>query len=98
MFQENNQEGNKPSFEMTIQDIFTLSNDKLVATGMIREGKISEGDAVRIRTENGDLNATVSKIEVFRKQLNTATAGENAALMLEGIEKDQLKIGYIIYK
>ena len=75
------------SFRMRVEDTFVITGRGLVATGRIEAGTVSEGTEVRVvRGDQVVAATTVSAIEQFRKQADTATVGENVGLLL-GVDK-----------
>jgi len=88
-------------FLMPIEDVFSITGRGTVATGRIERGVINTGDAVDIIgfMEDGEkLTSTVTGVEMFRKILDRGEAGDNAGLLLRGIDKKALKRGMVICK
>ncbi len=89
-------------FLMPIEDVFTITGRGTVATGRIERGVINVGDPVEIigmmRDDEKPMTSTVTGVEMFRKLLNRGEAGDNAGLLLRGIEKDNIKRGMVICK
>jgi elongation factor Tu len=87
-------------FLMPIEDIFSITGRGTVATGRIETGIINLNDPVEIvgLSKEGALKSTVTGIEMFRKLLDKGEAGDNAGLLLRGIDKDQIKRGMVIAK
>ena len=86
-------------FLMPIEDVFSITGRGTVATGRIERGIINSGDGVDIIGLTAEaLKSTVTGVEMFRKILDRGEAGDNAGLLLRGIEKDQLKRGMVICK
>jgi elongation factor Tu len=86
-------------FLMPIEDVFSITGRGTVATGRIERGIIKTGDAVQILGMGAEnLSSTVTGVEMFRKLLDRGEAGDNAGLLLRGIEKEQLKRGMVICK
>jgi elongation factor Tu len=86
-------------FLMPIEDVMTITGRGTVATGRIERGVIKVGDPVEI-VGLGDekLTSTVTGIEMFRKLLDSGEAGDNAGLLLRGIDKTQIRRGMVICK
>jgi elongation factor Tu len=86
-------------FLMPIEDVFSITGRGTVATGRIERGVINTGDSVDI-VGYGDekLSSTCTGVEMFRKILDRGEAGDNAGLLLRGIEKTALKRGMVICK
>ena len=89
-------------FLMPIEDVFSITGRGTVATGRIERGVINTGDPVEIigMMKPGDkpLNSTVTGVEMFRKILERGEAGDNAGILLRGIEKDAIRRGMVIIK
>ncbi|MBK9254584.1 MAG: elongation factor Tu [Saprospiraceae bacterium] len=89
-------------FLMPIEDVFSITGRGTVATGRIERGVINTGDPVEIvgMMKAGDkpLNSTVTGVEMFRKILERGEAGDNAGILLRGIEKDAIRRGMVIIK
>jgi elongation factor Tu len=87
-------------FLMPIEDIFSITGRGTVATGRIEAGVINMNDPVEIvgLSKEACLKSTVTGIEMFRKLLDKGEAGDNAGLLLRGIDKDQIKRGMVIAK
>ncbi len=89
-------------FLMPIEDVFSITGRGTVATGRIERGTILTGDNVQIigMMKDGEkpLTSTVTGVEMFRKILDRGEAGDNAGLLLRGIEKDQIHRGMVICK
>jgi elongation factor Tu len=89
-------------FLMPIEDVFSITGRGTVATGRIERGVINVGDQVEIigMMAEGEkpLTSTITGVEMFRKILERGEAGDNAGLLLRGIEKTQIKRGMVICK
>tara|TARA_B100000989_G_C19486674_1_gene447810 strand:- start:145 stop:1332 length:1188 start_codon:yes stop_codon:yes gene_type:complete len=86
-------------FLMPIEDVFSITGRGTVATGRIERGVTNTGDAVDIIGMGAeDLKSTITGVEMFRKILDKGQAGDNAGLLLRGIEKTDIKRGMIICK
>ncbi|MEX0968283.1 MAG: elongation factor Tu [Bacteroidia bacterium] len=84
-------------FLMPIEDIFSITGRGTVATGRIEKGIINTGDPVEIvGFSEQPLKSTVTGVEMFRKLLDRGEAGDNAGILLRGIEKTQIKRGMVI--
>ena len=94
-------ETDKP-FLMPVEDVFTITGRGTVATGRIERGVINTGDPVEIigMMKEGEkpLTSTITGVEMFRKILERGEAGDNAGLLLRGIEKEQIRRGMVICK
>ena len=86
-------------FLMPVEDVFSITGRGTVATGRIERGVTNTGDAVDIIGMGAeDLKSTITGVEMFRKILDKGQAGDNAGLLLRGIEKTDIKRGMIICK
>lgn len=86
-------------FLMPVEDVFSITGRGTVATGRIERGVTNVGDAVDIIGLNAEsLKSTVTGVEMFRKLLDRGEAGDNAGLLLRGVEKDQIRRGMVICK
>ena len=89
-------------FLMPIEDVFSITGRGTVATGRIERGVINSGDPVEIigMMAEGEkpLTSTITGVEMFRKILERGEAGDNAGLLLRGIEKTSIKRGMVICK
>jgi elongation factor Tu len=93
-------ETDKP-FLMPVEDVFTITGRGTVATGRIERGVINVGEAVDIlgmQAEGEMLKSTVTGVEMFRKLLDRGEAGDNAGLLLRGVEKEAIRRGMVICK
>jgi len=87
------------AFLMSVEDVFTITGRGTVATGRIERGKIKVGEGVEIVGMQEDkLVSTVTGVEMFRKLLDEGEAGDNAGLLLRGIEKKDIRRGMVICK
>ena len=86
-------------FLMPVEDVFSITGRGTVATGRIERGITNTGDAVDIIGMGAeDLKSTITGVEMFRKILDKGQAGDNAGLLLRGIEKTDIRRGMIICK
>lgn len=92
---QSNTEG---SLLMNIEDVFTISGRGTVVTGKIERGEIRLNDEVEIVGLTETKKAVVTGIEMFRKQQDYATAGDNVGILLHGIERDDVERGQVIAK
>ncbi len=83
-------------FLMPIEDIFTISGRGTVVTGRIERGVVHMGDAVQIVGIRPTQDTTVTGIEMFNKTLNEGMAGDNAGILLRGIEKKNVIRGQVL--
>lgn len=86
-------------FLMPVEDVFSITGRGTVATGRIERGVIKTGDNVDILGMGAEnLKSTVTGVEMFRKILDRGQAGDNAGLLLRGIDKDDIRRGMVICK
>ncbi len=86
-------------FLMSVEDVFSITGRGTVATGRIERGRIKVGEPVEIvGLIPQPLNSTVTGVEMFRKLLEEGEAGDNAGLLLRGIEKKDIRRGMVICK
>jgi len=84
-------------FLMSVEDVFSITGRGTVATGRIERGVIKVGEPVEIvGLMETPLNSTVTGVEMFKKLLDRGEAGDNAGLLLRGIEKSQIRRGMVI--
>jgi elongation factor Tu len=86
-------------FLMSVEDVFTISGRGTVVTGRVERGKLTRGEEVEIvglRPE--PMKTVVTDIEMFRKSLDEATAGDNVGLLMRGVERDQVERGQVVAK
>ncbi|TAL14991.1 elongation factor Tu [Patescibacteria group bacterium] len=85
-------------FLMPIEDVFSIKGRGTVATGRIEQGIVKINDPVEIVGIHPVQNTVVTGIEAFKKNLNQGQAGDNAGLLLRGIEREQVERGQVIAK
>jgi elongation factor Tu len=86
-------------FLMSVEDVFSITGRGTVATGRIERGRIKVGEAIEIvGLMEAPLASTVTGVEMFRKLLDAGEAGDNAGLLLRGIEKNQIRRGMVLCK
>ena len=84
-------------FLMSVEDVFSITGRGTVATGRIERGIVKVGEAVEIvGLMDAPLNSTVTGVEMFKKLLDQGQAGDNAGLLLRGIEKKDIRRGMVI--
>jgi len=89
-------EVDKP-FLLAIEDIFSITGRGTVVTGRVERGKIKIGDPVEIVGMSREIKKTVATgVEMFRKTLDEAQAGDNIGVLLRGIEKDEVSRGMVL--
>jgi elongation factor Tu len=86
-------------FLMSVEDVFSITGRGTVATGRIERGRIKVGEGIEIvGLMDAPLTSTVTGVEMFRKLLDQGEAGDNAGLLLRGIEKTQIRRGMVLCK
>jgi len=86
-------------FLMSVEDVFSITGRGTVATGRIERGRIKVGEGIEIvGLQDAPLSSTVTGVEMFRKLLDQGEAGDNAGLLLRGIEKTQIRRGMVLCK
>jgi elongation factor Tu len=87
-------------FLMPVEDVFSITGRGTVATGRIERGVIKVGEGVELvgmqAPGEKPLTSTITGVEMFRKLLDRGEAGDNAGLLLRGIEKDDIRRGMVI--
>ncbi len=84
-------------FLMSVEDVFSITGRGTVATGRIERGIIKVGEAVEIvGLQEANQSSVVTGVEMFKKLLDRGEAGDNAGLLLRGIEKSQIRRGMVI--
>jgi elongation factor Tu len=92
---EPKRETEKP-YLLAVEDIFSITGRGTVATGRVERGKIKVGDTVEIVGIRPTQATVVTGLEMFRKLLDDAQAGDNVGMLLRGIEKGQIERGQVI--
>ena len=85
-------------FLMPIEDVFTITGRGTVATGRVERGVLKVGDVVEIVGLGSKLSTTVTGVEMFRKLLDEAQAGDNIGALLRGITRQQIERGQVLAK
>jgi elongation factor Tu len=83
-------------FLMPVEDVFSITGRGTVATGRIERGVINVGNPVEIIGFGATITSTVTGVEMFRKLLDRGEAGDNAGLLLRGVEKNDIRRGMVI--
>jgi elongation factor Tu len=81
---------------MSVEDVFTITGRGTVATGRIEKGKVRVGDAVELVGIKDTMKSVVTSVEMFRKILDEAQAGDNVGVLLRGVEKEQVERGQVL--
>ncbi len=85
-------------FLMSIEDVFTITGRGTVVTGRVERGQLKLNDEVEIIGIRDTQKTVVTGIEMFRKQLDFAEAGDNAGVLLRGISREQVERGQVLAK
>jgi elongation factor Tu len=94
---EPKRETDKP-FLMPVEDVFSITGRGTVGTGRVERGVIKQGDEVEIIGFGETRKTVVTGVEMFRKLLDQAQAGDNVGLLLRGVDKDELERGMVVAK
>ncbi len=94
---EPKRETDKP-FLMPVEDVFTITGRGTVATGRVERGVVKIGDELEIVGMGSKLKTVVTGVEMFRKLLDQAQAGDNIGLLLRGIQRDDIERGQVLAK
>ena len=89
---------NDKPFLMSIEDVFTITGRGTVVTGRVERGTLKLNEEVEIVGIKDTRKTTVTGIEMFRKQLDFAQAGDNAGVLLRGITRDEVERGQVLSK
>jgi elongation factor Tu len=84
------------AFLMSVEDVFSITGRGTVATGRVEKGKIKVNDNVEIIGIQETRKSVVTGVEMFRKLLDEAQAGDNIGVLLRGIDKNQVERGQVI--
>ena len=83
-------------FLMPVEDVFSITGRGTVGTGRIERGIVKVGDEIEIIGMGDQKKTTVTGVEMFRKLLDEGRAGDNAGMLLRGVDKDELKRGQVL--
>ena len=89
---------NTKPFLMSIEDVFTITGRGTVVTGRVERGQLKLNDEVEIVGLKETKKTVVTGIEMFRKQLDFAEAGDNAGVLLRGISREEVQRGQVLAK
>ena len=89
---------NDKPFLMSIEDVFTITGRGTVVTGRVERGMLKLNDEVEIVGIKPTKKTVVTGIEMFRKQLDFAEAGDNAGVLLRGISREEVERGQVLAK
>ncbi len=82
-----------PSFKMTIVDVFTIRGRGTVVTGTIEQGRVRVGDVLELRGMSDPLEVVVSAIEMLRKKVDQAAAGDYVGILFKEITREDVSSG-----
>jgi elongation factor Tu len=85
-------------FLMPVEDVFSITGRGTVATGRIERGIVKQGEEVELVGMGADRKTVVTGVEMFRKLLDEGRAGDNAGLLLRGVDKDEIQRGQVLAK
>ncbi len=85
-------------FLMPVEDVFSITGRGTVATGRIERGIVKQGEEVELVGMGADRKTVVTGVEMFRKLLDEGRAGDNAGLLLRGVDKDEIERGQVLAK
>src|SRR5699024_4954523 len=86
-------------FLMPVEDVFTITGRGTVATGRVERGQVKTGDEIEIvGLSDEKKKSTVTGVEMFRKILDYAEAGDNIGALLRGIQREDIQRGQVICK
>ena len=94
-FEQPEREIDKP-FLMPIEDVFSITGRGTVVTGRIEQGKVTVGDTIEIVGLTDTTSTTVTGVEMFRKLLDDAQAGDNVGVLLRGTKKEDVERGQVL--
>src|SRR3990167_383845 len=83
---------------MAIEDVFSITGRGTVATGRVERGRLKVGEAVELVGIQATLKSVATGVEMFRKTLDEAIAGDNVGILLRGVEKEQVQRGQVLAK
>jgi elongation factor Tu len=96
-FEDPVRETEKP-FLMPVEDVFSITGRGTVATGRVDRGTVKVGDPVEIVGIKATATSTVTGVEMFRKLLDRAEAGDNIGALLRGVSRDDIQRGQVLAK
>ena len=95
-FEDPVRETDKP-FLMPVEDVFSITGRGTVATGRVDRGTVKVGDAVEIVGIKDTTNSVVTGVEMFRKLLDQAEAGDNIGVLLRGVNREDIQLDHVGY-
>ena len=86
-------------FLMPVEDVFTITGRGTVATGRVERGQVNVGDTIEVsRFERKAEQYVVTGLEMFRKVLDSAVAGDNVGALLRGVDREDIERGQVLAK
>jgi elongation factor Tu len=92
---EPDREVDKP-FLMSVEDVFSITGRGTVATGRVERGKVKVSDKVEIVGLRDNKETVITGVEMFRKEMDEAQAGDNIGVLLRGVDKEEVERGQVI--
>ena len=90
-------ENSSIGFRLTVQDVFSIKGRGTVVTGQIESGSVGVGDTVRqTRPDGTSRDVIITGVEMFRKVVKTATAGDNVGLLLRDLGRSDIGAGDVL--
>jgi translation elongation factor EF-Tu-like GTPase len=84
-------------FRMPVEDVFSIQGRGTVVTGKIEAGSVTKGDTIRLtRTDGSEREVRVDGVEMFRKVVDTASAGDTVGLLLRDLRRDDIARGDVL--
>jgi len=83
-------------FQMTVQDVFSIKGRGTVVTGTVESGVVTKGATIEIHSDSGVMQTVVDGVEMFRKVMVQAAAGDNVGLLLRDVPRDAVKRGDVL--
>ncbi|MBS1903145.1 MAG: elongation factor Tu [Bacteroidetes bacterium] len=85
-------------FLMSVEDVFSITGRGTVGTGRVERGRVKVGDEVELVGLGHQKKSVVTGVEMFRKEMEDAMAGDNVGILLRGVEKTEIERGMVIAK
>lgn len=85
-------------FLMPVEDVFSITGRGTVATGRVERGRVKVGDEVEIVGLTATRKTTATGVEMFRKLLDEAQAGDNVGILLRGVQREEIERGQVLAK
>ena len=84
-------------FRMSVQDVFTITGRGTVVTGQVESGSVSKNQVVRLTRRDGSMREiTIAGVEMFRKIVDTASAGDKVGLLLKSVPRQDIAAGDVL--